>query len=773
MKNNSLPVRHNNLLKVKFSNTLLAGLFGLALVLANIPAAWSQVLEEIVVTATKRTESLQDIGISVTAFSGDELELQHLSGAQEILLKVPNFDIVNNGAYSFGNFFIRGVGSKGLASSNSVGVYVDEVVLESPAVNLAQVYDMERVEVMAGPQNTLYGRNTTGGAVNYVTRKPEIGGEANGFLSAGYGRWDSVELDGAFGAPLGDKAAVRIAAQYHTRDDFRDNSVYGTEIGGVDKYGIRGQLAFQLTDDLYVRLKGHYEEIKSDLDIIMFVGTQDPNDPSMPCATPNKPGACADNAGYVGSGDQLDTPYSMARPRTDVEAHGFSAHIRWEFDNFTFTSITGYEENEASYTEDSDATPGYGFHFWKPTEQEQVSQEFRLSSADEGKLRWHLGVYGFWEETAESPGPVFGDGIPGNSFLVKAHGVRENTTYSGYIDVEYDLAEPLTFKGGFRYGSDNVEGNARAIFGPEARLGMDLTTPLNTGNDLPDFEELWSAAVANGLNTVTVGGPDNPDARINDTTWEEWGAKVGFDYRMNDNILAFAQWSRGYKAGNFNTAPMTIMIGLADTPLPPEKVDAFEIGLKSELAGGKARFNIAGFFNDFRGQQLSQFIGGSFTRVSVDSEIWGMDATLDWLPMENTFINVSVGYLDAEIVKGSVGAADPGNVLPGSPDLNMRFSVRQDWPVGNGMFGVMVDGRYMDERWFDVANTFPDEEYFVLNVNGYYTFGADDRYRISVYGKNVTDTLYASNGFEGLSPGGNVYYMGQPATWGVSARMDF
>ena len=278
--------------------------------------------------------------------------------------------------------------------------------------------------------------------MNYVTRKPEIGAEADGFLSAGYGRWDNIELDGAFGAPIGDKGAIRIAGQYHTRDDFRDNSVFGTKIGGSDKYGIRGQLAFQLTDDLYVRLKGHYEEIKADQDLIVFVGTRDPNDPTMPCATPNKPGACANAAGYMGSGDQLDTPYNMGRPRINLDAKGFSAHVVWDFDNFTFTSITGYEENENDYNEDADATPTYDFHFWAHSEQEQVSQEFRLSSKDEGKLRWHLGVYGFWEDVLLTPGPVFDFGTPGDPFLflVKAEGIRDNTTYSGYIDVEYDVA---------------------------------------------------------------------------------------------------------------------------------------------------------------------------------------------------------------------------------------------------------------------------------------------------------------------------------------------
>ena len=140
-----------------------------------------QALEEVIVTAKKRDQSLQDVGISINAFSGEELELMNLTNTEEVLYRVPNLDIIKNGTNTFANFILRGVGSKGLASSNSVGVYVDEVVINSPGVNLLQVYDMERVEVLHGPQNTLYGRNTTAGAINYVTRKPEIDGENNGF----------------------------------------------------------------------------------------------------------------------------------------------------------------------------------------------------------------------------------------------------------------------------------------------------------------------------------------------------------------------------------------------------------------------------------------------------------------------------------------------------------------------------------------------------------------------------------------------------------------
>ena len=190
-------------------------------------------LEEVVVTATKRTESLQDVGVSVTAFTAEAIERQVFADSRELLFQVANLDIANGTSNSTNaNVFIRGVGSTGISFNlqSGVGFYFDEVVLSSPVVNVLQTYDLERVEVLRGPQNTLYGRNTTGGAVNYISRKPQVGGETSGYVNATAGRFSQFEVDGAYGGPIGEKAAYRAAFSTKHRDGWRTNSVDGSDI---------------------------------------------------------------------------------------------------------------------------------------------------------------------------------------------------------------------------------------------------------------------------------------------------------------------------------------------------------------------------------------------------------------------------------------------------------------------------------------------------------------------------------------------------------------
>ena len=735
-------------------------------------------LEEIIVTAQKRNQSLQDVGIAVTAFSGDHLDLLNIGDSKEILLRVPNMDIIINGPNLFANVFLRGVGGRGLDSSNSVGVYVDEVVIEHQAVNLLQTFDMERVESLAGPQNTLYGRNTTGGAVNYITKKPEIGGEANGYLTVGYGRFDKTEVDVAYGAPIGDKAAYRLAGSFGYMDDYVTNRANGEEIGGSEEIALRAQVDFQPTDKTHVRLKAHYEEVDSDLAIIKQVGDRDPNDPTQPCATPFELGRCVNANGFGDSDDQLEVWYNKRRPAQTVDAGGLSAHVTIDFDNFTLTSITAFEQSEVDYNEDSDATESSYFDFHYVADQEQFSQEFRLSSTADGAFRWHVGAFAFWENRVITPGPIFldpadGPFVPEDSFLVSSEGDHDITNYSSYVDFEYDLSEKFTLKTGFRVGQDNWEGQARALFASQSQLGIDIFTTAIEGGRLPDFDRLFSAAEAAGAGTIVLGGPTDPDANINDTSWEEWGAKFGLDYKISEDVLVYGQWSRGYKGGSFNTAPMSLALGLADTPLEPETVDTYEAGLKSEYAGGRVRLNAAVFFNDFANQQLSQFIGGDFLRVSVDSEIFGAEATLDWVPTDNTYISVSLGYLDAEVTESNANGAEEGNGIPGTPEFNFKFSLRQDWEVENGKFGAILDGRYVAERWYDLVNTFESPDYFVMNLTGFYEFGPEDKYRVSVFGRNITDELYHSNGFVDFAPGSHAVYVNMPPTWGIQGKINF
>jgi len=741
------------------------------------------VLDEIVVTATKRNASLQSVGIAVTAFSGEDLERAGITSSDEVLLKVPNLEIQANAGSTNANIFLRGVGTTGIGFNvqSGVGIYSDEVALNSPVVNILQLYDLERVEVLRGPQNTLYGRNTTGGAVNFISRKPDVGGEMTGFVSGTYGRFNEINLGGAIGAPIGEKAAIRFSAQSQTRDGIRTNLLTGRDDVDRDKLAGRVQLAFEPSDRVSVNLKAHVEKVRSGNLVYKQVGNRDPNDPTQPCATPYSLGACANAAGFVDTADPLEHSSNLLAPLNDVDAFGASAHVDIDFENFTLTSITAYEENEQSLTEDSDGSPAHAFHFFIESEAEQFSQEFRLTGNGDDEFRWILGVYGFWEDKQGDTGPTFG--TPMGVMLVRSTAQFDNTSYSAYADLQYDLNEQWTLKGGLRFGSDKVEGSSAAIFAFEAALApFDITTPSLSGEQLPSVNEILDADI--GIVPITVGGPDNPDDAINGTTFDEWGGEAGVEYTPTDDVLVYGKWSRGFKAGSFPNAPMAIMTGLGDTPIEPEIVNTYEAGIKSEFADGRARLNVAVFFSDYTDQQINEGIplpggGTEFRVLNVDSEIFGAELDFNWLLAEDTYIDVSLGFLDTEITQGP--EADPdftgppaeGNELPQSPGFTANLAFRKDWPLGNGaIIGIGADGRYSGSRVFDLTNERSDDSYYILNAQAYYEFGEEKAFRVTLWGKNISDELYFNNMFE-ATLGGRTVYLSEPRTYGVSLYKQF
>lgn len=739
-----------------------------------------QILEEIVVTATKRSESLQDVGVSVAAFSGEALERMGLKNSDEILLQVPNLEIIANAGASNANIFLRGIGSAGIAYNiqSGVGLYADEVALNSPVVNILQTYDLERVEVLRGPQNTLYGRNTTGGAVNFISRKPQVGGEANGYVNATYGRFNQFDVDAAYGAPIGQNAALRISGQVQSRDGIRKNLETGRDDVGREKYAGRAQLAFDPSEQVSVNLKAHIERVRSDNIRFKNVGAYAPDISGgrQRCATPFALGACNNGFGFVGSADDREISSDMEDPQNNVNAGGASAHVVAEFDQFTLTSISAYEENSQELSEDSDAHPGHAFHFWIESEQQQFSQEVRLTSKDDSAFRWIVGGYGFWEDKAGTTGPTWG--TPMGTMLVRSTANFDNTTYSAYVDAEYDLSDKVTLKGGFRYSSDNIEGNSIALFAFESALGgLDVTTPSKSGEMLPDFEDLLAAGEAAGALVLRVGGPSDPDATINDKTFNEWGGKAGVDYRPAEDVLIYGQWSRGFKAGTFPNAPMAIMLGLGDVPIRPEIVNSYEAGVKVQFAEGRARFNAAVFFSDYQDQQNNEFVDGEFRVINTDSEILGAELDLSLLVAEGAYIDASLGFLDTEITD-SPQQAWIGNKLLNAPEFTANIAVRREWTLGNGaLVGIGADGRFASKRHFTLNNAASDGGYFITNAQAWYEFGEDSQYRISIWGRNIFDELYYNNRFLFDDDGGgtdyHTVYPSEPPTFGISARVGF
>ena len=421
----------------------------LAIAIVARPAiAQDNVIEEVVVTATKRAESVQDIGLSINAFSGEDLQKNAIFNSTEVLKKVPNLEFQLNGTSTGANIFLRGMGTSGPAFNqlSGVGVYADEISLNSPVVNIAQLYDLERVEVLRGPQNTLYGRNTTGGAMNLVSRKPDLNAGANGYIAGTVGNFSMVGLEGAFGAPLGDTVAFRGALNYQKNDGYSDNRTTGGTDVKTDKIAARAMLLFQPSDSLGILFRAHAEAVDGTNIMWKSIGTRDPANPGGPntdtsivvgfsCPNPiGLGGNCVDLNGFRDTADNTENFGNLVDPIEKVDAGGASIHLTWDTDALQFVSITAYETNQFQRQEDSDASPASNFHFNQDSEADQVTQEFRLASPDGDSFRWIAGAFAFWEETRGDTGPIQTQGAMAMVNMTRLE--QDSEVYSVYGEIE-------------------------------------------------------------------------------------------------------------------------------------------------------------------------------------------------------------------------------------------------------------------------------------------------------------------------------------------------
>ena len=773
------------------AGSLLFAMLGLS----GAHAQNSSSLDEIIVTATKRSASLQDVGVSVSALGTEQINRINPADSTELFQSVPSLELRSNAGSTNANIFLRGVGSTGISFNlqSGVGSYADEVVLNSPVVNILQVYDLERVEVLRGPQNTLYGRNTTGGAINYISKKPEIGGNTNGYVQATIGEYSQLDMNAAIGVPLGDKAAIRLAIQSQERDGIRENLTTGNDDVDRDKFAGRVQLAFEPNDSTSIILKAHAEEVNGGNLRYKSIGGFSPVDGTSPCASPDSLGACVDANGFRDSSDPEQVSNDMVNALNDVESGGASMTVDIDFENFSVRSITAIEENEQVLSEDTDGSPAPAFHFFLDNEQEQFSQEIRLTSNSDQSMRWIVGAYYFKEELSGATGPLFA--TPMGTMLVQSFADLDNTTYSAYGEMEYDTSDELTFKMGLRYSEDEIEGTTAALLAFENRLpGHDITSSLTNGTPLPSFQALRDTAVTNGIQVNTggavgggpnrlieLGGPNDPDANLNGTSFDNWGGKLGVDWKPAEDTLIYAQWSKGFKAGRFNAAAMSIMNldantgrSFGDTPIKEEEVDTYEVGFKTEFADSKARLNAALFFSDYQNQQINVFSGGAFTVVNANSEIYGGEVELNTILGNGYFLDFGASFLDTE-VENPENLNTIGGELIMAPNFTFNYALRKEMDLTNGqLLSFTLDGNYSGKRFFDLANTAEDEDYFISNAQISYLFGGDNQHQVTLWGKNILDEEYFIQRFTNtVGLGTDTVLLNEPATFGITLRTNF
>ena len=750
-----------------------------AAVLSALPgrvAAQQSALEEIVVTATRREERLQDVASSATVFGGKDLEelrvLQPLDLAEQTPGLLAKYG--PNGLATVG-FYVRGVGINDFTGTvdPSVGIYVDEVFQPTPDMLNFAVYDIARVEVLRGPQGTLYGRNSTGGAINFLTARPTR--EFEGFVRAGYGSYSTFSATGAVSGPLSDTLSARLSANAinaSSSDGYAYNRFTNNDLGKVDSIAVRGQLEWQPNEDFSGRLIYNHGDANQEMPLLQHVGTRDPNNPGAICAPVIAgrvdEGPCVDLLGYFDDDNDPYTGDSNMDPTLDLESDDVTMILNWNVGRATLTSITGYADFSKRQSQDIDASPNVVADNFTFNDVENFSQEFRLTSDDSFKFPWIIGAnYGStdidWFQTID---------LSDLAIPTSNGAVQSTETYALFGQVTFPLNEKVDFVGGLRYTNETRDWRGATFVGTFGSFqeALDSGAPRLSQLPLPPGDP-------------NAGGPlDFPTSLDKD--------KVDFSavlrYRPTENAMYYLSISEAFRSGGYSSA--VIFSQAALEPYGPETLRSYEAGLKLSLADNRVRFNASAYFYDFKDFQAT-FVRATEASARLqnagDVEIKGIDASLDWLPIDNLTIGLGMNLMDSEIVATDVvlppldGGPDTtikGNEIPNAPATTFNGRIRYQWPVGSTLaLAAQTDFNYVDDHFLEPNN----REY--LAENGYFLANArlsllsqDNTWSVSAWVKNLTDEKYRTAAQDlALSLGFSEIVVGIPTTWGVEFEYRF
>jgi iron complex outermembrane receptor protein len=745
------------------SGVFLASLFSAPGLAQVQPSSDTALLEEVVVTAQRREQNLQDVGMSVTAFTGADLKDLGITSPQELSRHTPGlrFTLNANDDVSM-TFSLRGVGLDDFSGFNEapVAIYFDEVYQATLAGNNGQLYDIERVEILKGPQGTLYGRNTTGGIVHFISRRPTE--EFDAYVDAAAGEYSLFRLEGAASGPLTPWLKGRLSAMAEDHDGYSDARLPGVRDSGTGgEYGARLQLLAEPTDRISVLLSTYYV----DVDIIptpyehgsVTFLPDGVTDVFLPPDQPNPicPGAAgADCLGYQ---DRDGDPFAQDNDReklSDLEKTGATATVNWEFDDFTLTSITAWHEVNKLYQEDADAGPVDGVKVDDLVDSRQWSQEFRLAGGSD-PVRWTTGFY-YFDRVVDS-GPRVD--LTGVGFITGRALVHDDIeSWALFGQVEYDFLTEWTGIVGLRYTQDERVFNLQAI--DESGLAVLFGFP---PNPIIDFRR------------ETVG-----NLAVHDDGYVT--ARMELNWRPRDEWLLYGSWSRGIKSAGFNQDPG--LNGPRDPttiPVDKEVLMAYEIGSKSTLLDGRARLNVAAFYYDYQDFQAFTFENLVNKLTNQDAEIVGFETELQAHPWERWDFRLGLALLDTNVegltrqnffTGDTVALGDREMVL--APDIEVSGVARYEWPFWNGSLAVQGDFHYMAEHFLDIDNnpTSTEDAHLVGNASLTYADG-DDRYSVVLWIQNIGDTEYRTFNGPITGNGYTLQQFGKPRWLGASLRVNF
>ena len=674
-------------------------------------------LEEVVVTAQKKQENLQDVAIAVSAFSADTLRNAGIQNMTDVTAMTPGFSISNYNPTTPAPY-IRGVGtnSSSVGDDASVGVFIDEVYAGRAGAFDADMFDVSRVEVLRGPQGTLYGRNVAGGAMNIITNNPTD--ELEGRAEVTLGDYDLVALAGVLSGPLSANGNVRarLAISSRQRDGWVTNVTNGNELRDEDNVSARGKIDFDISDSLYLQISADYS--KDDLEGPAARATED--------LAPTVPGNPTDKVSLMYDG------------YAEREIQGASARLVWDLAGGTLPSITAYRSNDYEFLDDTTGT-------WEvlslvneaSEESDQYTQELRFSATTD-HLDYPVGFYYFYEEvdrfeTFDSSATF---GVPGLSRPL-FNGNMDSTSYSVFGEVSWLLSERWTAIFGGRYTWD------------EKKADLVATDP-----DL-------------------LGFLIEPYAVKADEDWNKFTPKLGLEFQASDTTLLYITWADGYKAGGFNgLAPIA---AAASTPFDEETASNYEVGMKADLLDQTLRVNASFFYTDYEDLQNFFVDFGTFEVVTAtaDAEIYGLELELWYSPVVGLDLFLSGSWLDTEYTTFEADPSVEGNNLMRAPEVTGSGGFQYRWELSNlGNLLLRADVMYSDELFFSTANVPESSSPSYTLVNARISLETNAGWDISLWGKNLTDETYVQQGFTVGSGDSHPIY-GPPTMWGVTAAYSF
>jgi iron complex outermembrane recepter protein len=710
---------------------------------------------EIVVTAQRREESLRDVPISITALSGNTLAAAGIQDTERLSNLTPGLLVQRS---VVGKISIRGVGNENYTISGDPGVAVhsDGIYVARAAAGLFDLFDVSRVEVLRGPQGTLYGRNATGGVINVIPNAPDE--EYAGRVAAEYGNYDAFRIEGMVNAALSDTIGLRISALSSTRDGFTKNTNAAAAARGFDRldskdvFAIRGQVGSLGGGPFKARLLFEYMNDDSNLPAYKYL--------NRPTALPTSDfggGTAAFTKRFlrtVNQGFELNLPGTTRSVGGDADVFktlqtGLALHMSYDFGGVTLSSISGFRDTKFNWLNDGDGADIFYVNYIQQDATKQYSQELQLSGGG-GALEWMLGAY-YFKETGSSfialPFP-FGANLP---FYITIDGTARTKALAAFGELRWKATDRLKMTLGARYSDEK-----RAA---KYRYEINFGAPFVANPDL--------------------------NAKFNALT-----PRLVINYEATDDVNVYASATRGFKSGGFNL--LAIQPGFA-----PEKVWSYEAGVKTRFAGGDGKLNANVFYADYKDIQVGQIVNlQSVLTNAAAATLKGAEVEVAYKPAGGFDVGATLAYLDAKYDKFCTGdptqpaapisagctAANPidlkGNQFPRAPKLTLSGTVGYQADLGNsGDLAFRLDARYQSRTFFTQFNRPLIAQKAYTIVNGRVTWTSDsETFSVGAFVNNVFDKTYFTEILESGAFNPQLVaqgYVAPPRTYGVTASVNF